>query len=104
MLLDDGAPGLPTLVELDTTAGQTHLAAIDVNTPERDLTAQRARLTHKYLALAKPVIGADAATQLCETVATLQDEPSSHALMALTRPATSAPAAAPDAVRAGSGA
>jgi 2-methylcitrate dehydratase PrpD len=64
VLADDGTAGQPTRVEAELRDGSVLTACVDVNTPERDLVAQRARLERKFTSLAEPVIGADRAGEL----------------------------------------
>lgn len=70
---EDGAPGAPTLVEIELDDGRNVQAAYDVNTPERDLPAQRERLERKFRALGTPAIGGGPAEELLELLSRLQE-------------------------------
>jgi 2-methylcitrate dehydratase PrpD len=82
-LVEDGVPGQPTRVVVRGQAGAELSAAVGVNTPSRDLEAQRGRLEGKFIALAEPVIGVDGAGALSSCVAALGTGPTVRELMAL---------------------
>jgi len=63
--------GQPTAIEARLTDGSTARAAVDVNTPQRDLPAQRDRLSQKFALLAAPVLGAGRAAGLLDALAGL---------------------------------
>src|SRR5207249_3532762 len=79
-------PGEPTRVEVVLRDGTVSSACRDVNTPERDLGAQRRRLSEKFVALAQPALGAVGAEELLEALTDMGGEQSVGALMALARP------------------
>jgi 2-methylcitrate dehydratase PrpD len=61
VLEDDGAAGEPTRVDARFSDGTSRSAAIDVNTPDRDLARQGERLAEKFYRLAAPVLGEEGA-------------------------------------------
>jgi 2-methylcitrate dehydratase PrpD len=81
-LVEDGVAGQPTRVVARRHDGTVLEAAVGVNTPSRDLGAQRARLERKFVALAEPVIGAEGANSLSSCVAVLGTGPTVRELMA----------------------
>jgi len=85
-LFEDGVAGQPTLVELVLNDGAVLSARHDVNAPERDLAAQRGRLSEKFLTLAAPALGAAGAARLLGALGGLEEASSVRALMACARP------------------
>jgi len=81
-LVEDGVAGQPTRVVARRHDGTALEEAVGVNTPLRDLGAQRARLQRKFMALAEPVIGAEGASSLSSCVAALGSGPTVRELMA----------------------
>jgi 2-methylcitrate dehydratase PrpD len=90
-LVEDGAAGQPTRVEVTTGDGLTVHAAIDVNAPQRDLSAQYDRLSRKFERLAEPVIGAAASAELRQLLTTLDDGVGVRRLMSLACRAPTSP-------------
>jgi 2-methylcitrate dehydratase PrpD len=84
-LVPDGTPGEPTRVEVALRDGTVLEAARDVNTPERDLAAQRERLSAKFNALAEPVLGEAGASDLLAALSALDGDDGVRALMTLAR-------------------
>jgi 2-methylcitrate dehydratase PrpD len=78
-----------TTVALRLKDGRELSKRVDLNIPERDLDLQWERLTAKFLGLAAPVIGMDAAQQLMETVRGLErvDSMADVVALAVTRKA-----------------
>jgi 2-methylcitrate dehydratase PrpD len=85
-LVQGGVAGRPTRVVVRRLDGAELEAAVDVNTASRDLAAQGARLERKFLALAEPVVGAEAAASLAGRLDGLGAGAGVRELMALTRP------------------
>jgi 2-methylcitrate dehydratase PrpD len=67
-LVHDARRGAPTQVEVELLDGSVRGAARDVNQPERDLPRQRARLSEKFSALARPVLGPAGADELLDAI------------------------------------
>ncbi len=80
----DGVPDAPTRVEIELEDGTVLAAAHDVNTPERELAAQRARLEDKFRKLADPVLGIERAGELLALLDRVE-ETSVRALMSAAR-------------------
>jgi 2-methylcitrate dehydratase PrpD len=85
VLAPDGHPGEATLVELVLRDGTGRSARRDVGTPERDLDAQRARLSEKYDALVAGALPDGQAERLRASLADLDGEGRVRALLALAR-------------------
>ncbi len=83
-LIDDGAPGQPTRVDIKLCDGSAVHAAHDVTTPQRDLALQYERVAQKFLSLAEPLIGTTAAAGLLDQVHTLDSTVGVRDLMSLT--------------------
>lgn len=83
VLEDDGVPGAATRVDVQFADGAIRSTATDVNTPERDLERQRARLTEKFELLSLPRLGEEGATQLRDTLSPLAPGTPIRALMRL---------------------
>ncbi len=86
ILVEDGAGGGPTLVEVRRSDGETLTAQYDASAPERDLDAQRGRLREKFVKLAEEALGPRHARRLLDALEDLDGERDVRALMALTRP------------------
>ncbi|HEX5223753.1 MAG TPA: MmgE/PrpD family protein [Solirubrobacteraceae bacterium] len=85
-LAHDGLAGRPTMVEARLAGGNTVRAAVDLNTPQRDLAAQRERLAQKFAVLAEPLLGAARSAELLAALGALDaGAPVPHAL-GLSRP------------------
>jgi 2-methylcitrate dehydratase PrpD len=84
-LVPDGDPGEPTLVEVALRGGDVLAARHGVTVPATDLAGQRSRLEQKFVSLAAPVLGDEAARALSETLCSLDANPSVRELMALAR-------------------
>jgi hypothetical protein len=82
-LEDDGAAGEPTRVDVRFGDGTLSSTAIDVNTPDRDLSHLGARLAEKFDRLASPVLGEEEARRLRAGVVAAGPETSVTALMGM---------------------
>ena len=85
-LLADGPAGEPTCVEVELRDGSALRAAVEVSRPQRDLAAQRERLSRKFLRLAEPVLGPVNAAALRDQVGNLDAAPDVRVLMSLASP------------------
>lgn len=83
--------GAATPVEVRLRDGRVFEAAHDVSVPEDDLGLQRERLEAKFLSLAAPVVGADAAGALVVQLAELDRCGSVVELLTATRLASASP-------------
>jgi 2-methylcitrate dehydratase PrpD len=83
VLDDDGVAGEPTRVDLLFSDGTSRSAAVDVNTPDRDLARQSARLAEKFDRLASPVLGEEGAQRLRASLVAAGPETSVAGLMGL---------------------
>jgi 2-methylcitrate dehydratase PrpD len=83
VLEDDGVAGEPTRVDIRFGDGASASAAVDVNTPDRDLARQGARLAEKFDRLAPPVLGEEGARALRAGLISAGPETPVAALMGL---------------------
>ena len=84
-------PGPATRATVIVRAKGRELSAeADTGQPASDLDAQWAKLSAKFFALAKPVVGSESADALHRAVAGIEDLHSVRDLIALTRPAVKA--------------
>ena len=83
VLEDDGEAGAPTRVDVRFSDGTSRSAALDVNTPDRDLPRQGARLAEKFDRLASPVLGGEGARTLGAALVAAGPETPVAALMGL---------------------
>ena len=84
-LVEDGAAGEPTRVEVTLRGGEVVSARHDVNRPAQDLGVQRRRLEEKFISLAEPALAAPQARRLLATLSDLHAEQHIRSLMALAR-------------------
>ena len=66
--------GAGTEVTITTTSGAELRTSVNLETPATDLELQRARLEAKFISLARPVIGEDAADALLTRISRLEGE------------------------------
>jgi 2-methylcitrate dehydratase PrpD len=86
VLIEDGAAGEPTRVDVTLRDGEVASACRDVTVPATELGDQRRRLETKFISLAEPVIGSPGARRLLAALSGLDRSHGVRALMALTRP------------------
>jgi 2-methylcitrate dehydratase PrpD len=70
-------------VVVETERGERLSASYDADVPERDLVRQKQRLTQKFLSLAAPRIGSEAAERAVDLVARLHEQPAIGPLLEL---------------------
>lgn len=72
-VIADGNSGAPTRVDVTTTDGRRLSAALDVNTPDPDMTRTRDRVHGKFRAVVAPLLGEERAAALIAATASLRE-------------------------------
>jgi 2-methylcitrate dehydratase PrpD len=86
VLIEDGTPREPTLVEVELRSGEVLRARCDVSSPRFTPQEERRRLSEKFLPLAETALPAPAAGRLLATLEQPSGELAVRALMAGARP------------------